>query len=60
MTRILKLRTTFGTNLDIKRAAVDTLWAAQSSFCDSLESYNPHETLGSSIIALSHTILGAT
>lgn len=60
MTRVPKLRATFGAKLDIKRTAVDTLRTAQSSFYDSLESYNPHETLGYGIVALSQAMLDAT
>lgn len=60
MTRIPSLQTTFGTNLDIKRTAVDTLSAAQSSFCDSLDGSVPHETLGYGIVALGRAMLDAT
>ncbi|GAB1320808.1 hypothetical protein MFIFM68171_11018 [Madurella fahalii] len=59
MTCMPKLQATFGTDLDIKRTAVDSLSFAQSRFCDSLEGFTPNEALAYGIVALGHAMLEA-
>ncbi|KAK0638694.1 hypothetical protein B0T16DRAFT_462451 [Cercophora newfieldiana] len=60
MTRIPTLQSALSAQMDIKRTAIDTLSAAQSMFCDSLDSSTPHEALAHSIVTLAHAMLDAT